>query len=208
MMKNKMLYVLTVCYFLFLICGCAGLNPNPGERTADTAWDYGNYSRAVSIIKPAAERGEPWAQLRLGSFYELGAGVEKNIKEAVNWYKKAAIQQKEGGWAKGKIIGSMGRLGYFNQHSDALVAQYQLSNIYLRGEGIEKNLILSYLLIKNVLNESKGYDIFFCQMPSGDRWIPVKRVKKALMAIKKEMSEEEVYEAELLSKTWVPQNDL
>ncbi|MFH1505091.1 MAG: tetratricopeptide repeat protein [Candidatus Omnitrophota bacterium] len=205
---SKVLYVLPICFFLFLISGCAGLNPNPGERTADVSWDYGNYSRALSIIRPAAEKGEPWAQLRLGSAYELGAGVNENVKEAIRWYKKAAVQQGKSGWAKGKIIGSLGRQGYFNQHSDALVAQYQLSNIYLRGEDIERNLTQAYLLIKNVLKESKGYDIFFCQMPSGDRWLPIKEINKTLMIIKKEMSKEEVDEAELLSKTWTPRGNL
>lgn len=205
-MKKKTLYMLTICSFL--ISGCAGLNPNPGERTADMSWDYRNYSKALSIIRPSAEKGEPWAQLRLGSAYELGAGVEKNIKEAITWYKKAAIHQKKGGWAEGQIIGSIGKQGYFNQHSDALVAQYQLSNIYLRGDDIEKNLIKAYLLIKNVLKESEGHDIFFCQMPSGDRWISTKMVEKTLMAIKKEMSKAEIEKAELLSRTWTPREDL
>ncbi|UCD15606.1 MAG: sel1 repeat family protein [Candidatus Omnitrophota bacterium] len=203
---RRLFYILII--YSFLVSGCAGLNPNPGERITDMAWDYGNYSRALSIIRPAAEKGEPWAQLRLGAFYELGAGVDKNIKEAIRWYGKAAVQQGQGGWAKGLIVGSMGRSGYFNQHSDALVAQYQLANIYLQGDGAEKDLTKAYLLIKNVAKESEGNDIFFCQMPSGDRWIPVKMVKKTLMAIKKEMSKEEIEKAELLSKTWTPQKDL
>ena len=38
----------------------------------------------------AAEKGNAWAQDNLGSFYEYGKGVEKDINKAIEWYTKAA----------------------------------------------------------------------------------------------------------------------
>lgn len=69
-------------FILFLVVACAGLNPNPGERTADVFWSNYKHQKALEIIRPKAEKGIPWAQVRLGVAYELGKGVEQNIIEA------------------------------------------------------------------------------------------------------------------------------
>ncbi len=193
---------------ILIFCGCAGLNPNPGERSADMNWEYGNYQEALSYIEPAAKKGEPWAQLRLGIMYELGVGVEKNIKEAIIWYKKVAIQQGKGNWANGKIVGAIGRGGYFNQHSDALIAQYQLANIYLRDDGVDKKIIEAYLLIKNVLKESNNKNIFYLQNSSGSQWITVEMLSNTLSLIEKEMTIEQKEKAEEISKNWTPEKGL
>jgi TPR repeat protein len=107
-----------VSVFLTVALGCAGPNPNPGERTTDMAWTSNNFNRAFDIAKPKAETGEPWAQLRLGIFYENGWGINKDIEKAEYWYKKAAAQKVAGEWAEGKIVGASGKPGYFNQNSD------------------------------------------------------------------------------------------
>lgn len=78
--------------------GCAGPNPNPGERTSDMALLAGNFDRAVEVLEPRAEAGEPWAQLRPGTFYENGCGVERDLQKAEYWYKQAAAQKAEGNW--------------------------------------------------------------------------------------------------------------
>ena len=39
--------VLSLTATLLVLGGCAGMNPNPGERTADMANESGDYSRAV-----------------------------------------------------------------------------------------------------------------------------------------------------------------
>ena len=51
---------------------CRGPNPNPGERTADMATLKGDFNKAFAIVKLAAEKGESWAHLRFGVFYENG----------------------------------------------------------------------------------------------------------------------------------------
>lgn len=46
----------------------------------------------VALLKQEAEQGCAEAQFNLGWLYEKGDGVEQNWKEAVNWYRKAAMQ--------------------------------------------------------------------------------------------------------------------
>lgn len=145
-----------------LISGCAGFNPNPGERTTDMAWTSGKFTRAFEIAKPHAEAGKPWAQLRLAVFYENGWGVKKNIRTSRDWYIKAVQQKAEGKWATGLMVGATGKPGYFNQNSDALIAEFNLANLYYKGEGIPRNLVQSYIHVNNVIKESKGKSIFFC----------------------------------------------
>lgn len=51
-----------------------------------------NYSRAFSLLRPEAERGQPRAQYLVGRMYENGFGVEQNYGEAARWYRAAAEQ--------------------------------------------------------------------------------------------------------------------
>lgn len=192
-----------------LLSGCAGMNPNPGERTADTNWEWGNYKKAYEVARNAAERGEPWAQLRLGIYYNNGIGVDVNIPEAVRWYKMAARQFEEGKWAEGYIVGAFGKSGYFGQKNDALIAQYRLADLYFDGEGIEKNLLISYLLINNVIKKSNGEpQIFFCCDWSGGRWFRQTQFTELKSKLENAMSQEQLSAAVQASESWDPRSDL
>ncbi len=157
-----------VISFILLVAaaGCAGLNPNPGERTTDMAWISNNFQRAFEIAKPKAESGEPWAQLRLGIFYENGWGTEIDLDKAEYWYQKASSQNSSGGWAEGKLVGATGKAGYFNQNSDALIAEFNLAQLYYNSN---KKLKEAYQHINNVINESNGESVFFCCQFDGGR---------------------------------------
>ena len=48
------------------------------------------YETALQKFQPLAEQGDVRAQIRLGTMYEKGQGVPKNVEEAVKWYKLAA----------------------------------------------------------------------------------------------------------------------
>ena len=187
-----------------LASGCAGLNPNPGERTVDNLWLYENYDRALLILRSAAEGGEPWAQLRLGVFYEFGNGVTKDPRQAAEWYKKAAKQEAEGGWAQGQTVGAMGKPGFFNQNSDALIAQYQLSGYYLRGDGVTKDLVTAYCLARHILEKSAGQDIFYCWWGDQARYITVDMIDQRYKEIQEAMTSEQKQEAERVFSGWTP----
>ncbi|MBI2525040.1 MAG: sel1 repeat family protein [Candidatus Rokubacteria bacterium] len=180
------------------------MNPNPGERTADMAWERQDYQRALSVIRTAAERGQPWAQLRLGVAYELGVGVAKDTREALAWYRKAARQTAEGGWAEGRLVGAMGRPGYFNQNSDALIAQHQIAGIYFRAEGVTKDLAEAYLYAKNVAEKTQGRSLFYCCEFSRARYITAEAIAESLSKIEGAMTSDDRKRAEERRGAWTP----
>lgn len=51
-----------------------------------------DYGTALSYYRTAAEQGHPVAQYLLGSMYEAGWGVERDLIEAWIWYKRALPQ--------------------------------------------------------------------------------------------------------------------
>ena len=177
---------------LLALTGCAGLNPNLGERTADTYWHEGNVAPAHSIIAEKANAGYPWAQLRLGVMYELGTAVEKNIPTAIEWYNKAATQKSTGGWAEGMLAGSTGDQGFFNQNSDARIAQFQLANIYLTGNGVPKDAEKAYKLIATVIKETEGKSIFYCCEFAGGKYIAAEQIQSTFDSAKQELSEQQI----------------
>jgi len=67
---------------------------------------------SFQLFQPKANQGDADAQFNLALLYKLGAGIPKDIKQAVYWYTKAAEQ------------------GHVN-------AQYSLGSLYLDGDGQE-----------------------------------------------------------------------
>lgn len=51
-----------------------------------------NKQEAVKWFRKAADLGNDDAMWNLGRCYEKGEGVEKNIDQAVYWYKKGAAK--------------------------------------------------------------------------------------------------------------------
>jgi len=161
-----MKYIFSLSLILFL-SACAGPNPNPGERTTDVAWNSGRFDQAFSLAKEQAAKGYPWAQLRLGIFYTNGWGTDKDLEAAEYWYKKALKQKGTGNWAEGLIVGATGEPGYFNQNSDAIIAEYNIAlNYYTQNKKMNE----AQTHINNVINESKGKSVFFCCEFSGGRY--------------------------------------
>jgi hypothetical protein len=56
------------------------------------AWQQADYSRAVAIWRPLAEKGNADAQFDLGEAYRLGRGVTINLGAATTWFERAAKQ--------------------------------------------------------------------------------------------------------------------
>ena len=201
---NKILYIIVLHIFLV---SCAGFNPNPGERSTDVLWHERKFAKAFSIAERRAKEGYPWAQLRLGIMHELGVGVEKNITEALKWYKKASLQEAEGGWANGQSLGAMGKPGFYNQNSDALIAQYQMANLYLKGEGIEQDIIKAYLYIKNVFEKTEGRTLFYCCEFAGGRYFPASQIKELYENVQKTATSEQLQKAQNLWENWTPKKE-
>jgi hypothetical protein len=159
LMKGKVNKLFWIFGFCLIASSCAGPNPNPGERTTDMFWTSGKFERAFERATPHAEAGEPWAQLRLGIFYENGWGTSVDVKKAEYWYKKVIDQKSTGDWAEGQMIGAVGKPGYFNQNSDARIAQFNLAQLYYKSGN---NLDEAHRLISNLIEETNGKAVFFC----------------------------------------------
>lgn len=103
-----------VSVLAFLLLGVAG--PALAEPFDDglAAYTRADYAAAASLLRPAAEAGEPRSQNLLGFLYEQGRGVAQSSATAVAWYRKAADQ----GFA---------------------AAQYNLGTIYERGHGVRRD---------------------------------------------------------------------
>ena len=56
------------------------------------AYGKGNYKQAHKLWLPFAEQGDASAQYNIGRMYFKGEGTQKNVKQAFNWFKKAAEQ--------------------------------------------------------------------------------------------------------------------
>lgn len=56
------------------------------------AFEFEDYSLAFRLLEPLAEQGDAEAQCLIANMYHLGFGLEKNIPEAIYWYRKSAEQ--------------------------------------------------------------------------------------------------------------------
>ena len=126
----------------------------------------------------------------------------------MKWYKRVAVQKAEGDWAEGQSIGAFGKSGYYNQNSDARIAQAWLADSYLNGpEGVHKDLLEAYFNIRTVMEETKGNHIFFCCEFAGGRWITAEYIEGIYNQVIEEMSPEQLEEAKRLYPNWKPTAD-
>eukprot|EP00808_Paulinella_micropora_P025532 g2553.t1 len=99
----------------------------------------------------AAEQGHVLAQNRLGMCHEAGTGIERNLQEAVGWFRKAAEQGDASAqynlgacFYKGRGVRQDVKQAVHWFHEAAykgnVRAQYNLGQCYLYGTGVKKDL--------------------------------------------------------------------
>ena len=59
-------------------------------RAGIDAWQRADYSSAVAIWRPLAEKGDADAAFNLGQAYRLGRGVQSNLALSKAWFERAA----------------------------------------------------------------------------------------------------------------------
>lgn len=72
-----------------------------------SAYNSGDFTRAIRIWHPLAERGEPSSQAGLGFLYYKGLGVQSDYGEAHFWFEQAA----KAGQPEGQLL--LGTLYFF-----------------------------------------------------------------------------------------------
>lgn len=68
------------------------------------AYKAKDFERARALIAPLAERGDRSAQLIMGSLYEHGRGVEKDLVEAHKWFVLASERQLAAGARRARAV--------------------------------------------------------------------------------------------------------
>lgn len=131
-MRTLLLVVIALAAF---VQGCAALNPNPntGMRTTDLMFSGGDCEGAKKVAEPAALRGEPWAQYRMGALLldeRCPNKSVKNIPAAIEWLGKAACYESKSAWERGNEL-AVGPTGYFNSRASSTNAAVMLSDVYL-----------------------------------------------------------------------------
>jgi uncharacterized protein len=80
-------------------------------RAGMAAIERQDFARAVVILSPLAQTGNPDAQAYMGYMYEIGRGEPQDYTQAALWYRRAAEQGQS--WA-----------------------QFQLARLYDEGHGV------------------------------------------------------------------------
>src|SRR5436305_8006906 len=81
-------YLVTAAFVVALSAPASAQNVKAGIE----AWQRADYSAAVAIWRPLAEKGDADAAFNLGQAYRLGRGVPTNLSIAKSWFERAARQ--------------------------------------------------------------------------------------------------------------------
>jgi len=123
--------------------------------------------RVFAMQKKLAEKGNPLAQYKLGTFYECGISVKPNMEEALKWYKKASakghksaanrmvfIEIKTQGYREADHAEWLQRIkneaASGNMHSIILLGQ-----LYHRGLGVKQDYAKAMKLLSKAI--TKGH---------------------------------------------------
>jgi len=161
-----------------------------------TAYNARNYALALKEITPLAKGANHDAEQLLGLMYYMGRGVTRDYKQAFFWSQKAAVAGKADAQY---VIGAMYYTGnavpldqrqavmWFHKaaeqgHADA---QHALGLMYrYHVAGVPQDLVIAYML-------------WNLSAAGGNASAPAQRASVA-----RQMSEEQVAEAQALSRTW------
>ena len=160
-----------------------------------------SFSSDLESTRKLAEQGNSSDQLLLGAFYYFGQGVSKDYKEAVKWLRKSADQ---GNAAAQRLLGCCYDLGqgvpkdykeavkWFRKSAEQgdEFAQYGLGFCYKEGKGVSKDYVQAYMWFNLSLAE-----------------IDNASVKETIDNLEKEMTREQIEEAQKLSREWFNKKD-
>jgi TPR repeat protein len=169
-----------------------------GFTEGANAYNARNYSLALKEILPLAHAGNADAEHLLGLMYYMGRGVPRDYKQAFSWHYKAAEQGKADAQY---VIGAMYYTGnsvpqdqklavtWFRKaaeqgHADA---QHALGLMYrYHVAGMPQDVVIAYML-------------WNLAAASGNRNATEQRAN-----IARQMSQEQLEEAQALSRSWRP----
>jgi uncharacterized protein len=140
-----------VAIFFLIVIGLASTSVFAGEyEDGLTAFDKGDYTRALALLEPFAVKGDAAAQYALAVMYRFGKGTKVNSAEAVKWYQASAKQNFRDAQNN---LGVMYELGKGVKRNYATAAEWyrkaanqgdelamgNLGVLYLTGRGIARD---------------------------------------------------------------------
>lgn len=154
------------------------------------AYERGDYKTAVDRWRSAAIAGNPDAQFNLGQAYKMGRGVPTDLKQAEQWYRKAALQGHEQAetnyglalFENGKRSEAVEWLERGASRGDPRT-QYVLGVMLFNGDGIAKDWVRAYALM--VRASSTGLEAATKTLAQMDQYIPIKDRQDGLALARK-----------------------
>ncbi|MFO0699875.1 MAG: tetratricopeptide repeat protein [Nitrospira sp.] len=186
---NRFLPLISLLITYAVVSSCTAL-PQPSPQSLPTG-------PVASELLKRAQGGDPEAQNQLGIHYSEGRELPQNYQEAKYWFKRAADQGHAGAQVN---LGTLYALGQGAPFSDPMalfwfqkaaeqrnaLAFAKLGMMYERGRGVSQNLVEAHMWY----NLSAAY---------GE-----KRAAESRNAVAKQMTAEQVAEAEARAKKWTP----
>ncbi|MFC5479350.1 tetratricopeptide repeat protein [Massilia suwonensis] len=172
---------------------CAAL---AGFPEGANAYNARNYALALKEITPLARAGNPEAQHLLGLMYYMGRGVTRDYKQAFGWHLKAAQQGKADAQY---VVGAM----YYTGNAvplDQKLAVNWFRRAAEQGHGEAQHalgLMYRYHVAGVPGDPVIAYMLWNLAAASGNHNAVGQRA-----AIAKTMTQEQIEEAQALSRTW------
>jgi TPR repeat protein len=188
----KKIFVAIVCALILQAPAMAGFTEGA------SAYNARNYPLALKEITPLAKAGNPEAQHLLGLMYYMGRGVARDYKQAFGWHLRAAQKGKADAQY---VVGAMYYTGnsvpqdqkhavtWFRKAAEQghAEAQYALGLMYrYHVAGMPQDVVLAYMLWN--LAAAGGNN----------------NATEQRAAIARQMTQEQVEEAQALSRGWRP----
>jgi uncharacterized protein len=149
------------------------------------AWERGDYATAIKSWRPLAIKGDADAQFNLAQAYRFGRGVPMDLKQAEDWYRRAATQghlQAEDNL--GLIMFQNGdrqnALPYIERSATRGEprAQYVLGTSLFNGDFGKKDWVRAYALMTRA--SAAGLPRASSSLAQMDRFIPLSDRQKGL----------------------------
>ena len=155
------------------------------------AWQKADYSAAVAIWRPLAEKGDADAQFNLGQAYRLGRGVPINLAAAQSWFERAADKghidaQTTLGLLLFQNGNHIGGLRWLKAASDQGEPRAMLvyGTALFNGDGVPQDQILGYAYVSRAA--AQGLQAAKDTLGQLDQIMPIEDRKKGVaMALSK-----------------------
>src|SRR5690242_10364021 len=150
------------------------------------AWQRSDYSGAVAIWRPLAEKGDADAEFNLGQTYRLGRGVPTNLAAAKTWFERAANQgHVDAETTLGLLLFQNGEqpegLKWLKQAAEQGEPRALLvyGTALVNGDGITQDPILGYAYVSRAA--AQGLEPAKQTLAQLDKLMPLEDRKKAVV---------------------------